>query len=371
MKLDSHPAMATMTLPTKPIAFVKPAITNKELKSVLECLIADKISFGQVVKDFEKECAKQFQFANAISVSSLHSGYHLSLLGISIQKDDEIIISSMAPLACLDAIGQLQARPVIVDVAKESFHPNIESMTSRITGKTRAIILQYPFGSFKNYNELFQKPSFKGKNIAIIEDISEILRPEYNARQIASHSTISILSFEENMPLTMGKGAVLLVNSKKIFEKLKNLKAHRGSPDYRVRYDYNITDYQAAMGFEQLGNLNQLIKRRREIGKAYLEAVFKSRFCTFFKYPEIDSYGSFAVFSVATSNEIISLLKKKNIESKKILPNQPLYRLLRLNQNEFPNTEKLYQQGALLPIYPHLRSQEVAAITHTLKKIVV
>ena len=86
----------------KPIAFVKPAITKKELKSVLECIISDKISFGQVVKDFEKECAKQFHFADALSVSSLHSGYHLILLGISIKKDDEVIISSTAPLACLD-----------------------------------------------------------------------------------------------------------------------------------------------------------------------------------------------------------------------------------------------------------------------------
>ena len=169
----------------------------------------------------------------------------------------------------------------------------------------------------------------------------------------------------------MGKGSVLFTNLKTIFDRLKNLKAHRSNYDYRVRYDYNITDYQAAMGSEQLGNLEPLVRRRNEIGKSYLAAVSKSRFCTLFKYPEIDSYGSFPVFSSTSAAEVISFFKKKNVESKNILSPEPLHRLLKLNRNKFPNTEKLYQQGVLLPIYPHLTNQDVTTITNILKKIVV
>ena len=373
MKLGSYsyPMTVASSVPAKPITFAKPAITSKELKSVLECIIYDKISFGQVVKDFEEECTKQFYFANALSVSSFHSGYHLGLLGMSIKKDDEVIVSSIAPLACLDAIGHIQAKPIIIDISKASFHPNIESILNRITEKTKAIILHYRFGSFKNYSELFEVLSSKKNDIVVMEDISEILRPKYNNRQIGSLSQVSILSFEENMPLTMGKGSVLLTNSETMFNKLKNLEAHRSNHVYQVRYDHNITDYQAAMGFEQLKNLSRLIKRRKEIGNIYLDTIFRSQFRTFFKYPEVDSYGSFPILSSTSSAEIISLLKKKNIESKKILSFEPLHRLLKLNRNEFPNTEKLYQQGVLLPIYPHLTNQDITLIINILKKIVV
>ena len=353
------------------IAFIKPAITVKELKSVLDCIFHDEISFGKIAKKLESECSRSFGFKNSLVVSSLHSAYHLAFLAFGLREGDEVIMPSTAPLAALDAIGYLKAVPVILDLAKESFHPDLEALTKKITPQTKVILLQYKFGSFKNYSQLYEKLKNHKRAIHILQDISEIPGSSFSGQKIGTDADMAVLSLEKSMPVTMGKGSVLFTNSGQLYQIANDLRnpATSVGRSYRVRYDYTITDYQAAMGIEQLSKLPVLLEQRKKIAKIYLQAVERSSLRTYFSYPESDGYGSFPVVFPQDAKEVMTYLKKKNMETCRILTHEPLHRLVQLSPLDFPNAERLYEKSILLPIYPHLTQSSIQTIAASIKNI--
>ncbi len=346
------------------IIFTKPTITTKELKSVLECMVQDEISCGKIVKNFENISSNVFGFKKALSAPSLNSAYHLALLGLGIQEGDEVIMTSLAPLGGLDAIGYLKATPVIIDAARGDFHPSMDQIMEKVNKNTKAIILSYPYGAFKNYDEL--KRRIKDlKRIKIIEDISEIIGFDFKKTSI---SDWTIISFHSDMLITMGNGAMLLTNADHLYSMAKDLQMHGGSRPYRIRYDYTITDYQAAMGLEQINHLETLSKRCRKIGHLYLEAIQQSRFKTYFKFKEMDIYSSFPVFSEKNTKDMIRHFKNFGIETRRIVNYSPLHQLMELSVANFRNTEGMYKRGILIPIYPHLNKQSIDRIILAIKK---
>ena len=348
------------------IVFMKPTITTREVRSVLECMIQDEISFGQVVRNFEQECASAFGFKKALSALSLHSAYHLAFLSMEIKEGDEIILPANAPVAALDAIGYLNAKPVLVDIEREGYHASPEQICQKISPKTKAVILSYPYGAFKNYNDL--RSEFQAeRKIKIIEDISEIAGQEFDENMIGAASDIAIISFHEDMIMTMGKGAVFLTNSNRAYSIAKDLRMHGSSRTYRVRYDYTITDYQAAIGLEQLNNLTAILERRKKIGAVYIESISKSYLNAYFKFSGLDTYAAFPIVSAMGLTHCLKYFKLRNIEVRKLSNKKPLHHLLGLPISNFPNIEKLYQRGIFIPIYPYLTKRGVERISSAIR----
>ena len=351
------------------IAFIKPAITVKELKSVLDCIFRDEISFGKIVEQLEVKCRESFGFKNSLVLPSHHAAYHLAFLAVGLKVSDEVIIPSLAPLAALDAIGYCKATAKIIDISKNSFHPEVETFIKAITDKTKIVLLPYRFGSFKNYDALYRACEKYQGRIKFIEDISEMPGTSFLGKSVGTNADIALLSLEETMPVTMGKGSILLTNSKSLYQMGNDLRnpTKRSNSSYRVRYDYTITDYQAAMGLEQIDKLKALLEQRKKIAKLYLKGIDRSPFKTFFHYSESDGYGSFPIVSRKNKKEMITYFKKKKIETRAITAYEPLHRMLQLSSIDFPNTERLYEKGILLPIYPHLNQKSIGAIISSFK----
>lgn len=356
----------------KEIIFHKPTITKNDLKSVMESLILDEISNGQVVQNFEKEVAQAFDYKKALSVQSLQSAYHLAFMALDVKVEDEIILPNNAPLAALDAIGQLQATPVLTDTERESFHPSCQQIIEKITDKTKVILLHYPYGSFRDYQELYDYLDEKKlKSISVVEDISYIAGMEYEGSYIGSKAKLSLIGLHQDMLMTIGKGAVLLTNSKPIYAIAKDLRYQGGSRPYRVRFDYTIPDYQAAMALEQLSLLTSGLERRRKMGKLYLEALLQQDFLeTWFKTPVADSYSQFPVISKKPVEQTVHYFSSLNIEVQKLAARPFLNELIDLPSSDFPNSSRLYQRGVLLPLYPYLSKAHVQRIGEAIRAFV-
>ena len=65
----------------------------------------------------------------------------------------------------------------------------------------------------------------------------------------------------------------------------------------------------------------------------------------------------------------MTYLKKKNVETCRILTHEPLHRLVQLSPLDFPNAERLYEKSILLPIYPHLTQNSIQTIAASIKNI--
>jgi dTDP-4-amino-4,6-dideoxygalactose transaminase len=372
---QNMPAMRTESRSTTKgmIQYLRPTLSRNELKSVLESLVMEEVSFGQGVLNFEKAFARTFDFQHAAAVDSYTSAFHLALLACELTKEDEIILPVSAPLAVFDAVNYVGAKVVLLDLAKDSFHPEVEQIFAAVTKKTKVIYLPYSFGSYKDFRPLYEclessgLRNGKAQRVRVIEDISHIVGHEFNGRLAGSDADIAIAGLNEDHLMTIGKGAVVLTDSHNLFAIIKDLRVQGGNRPYRVRFDYTITDYQAAMGMEQLGNLAAIIERRRRIGVLYKEAVAVSRLKTYFNAPEADVCGAFPVIGEAEISHMQRYFSSLQIETRRVFPNGPLHHIMGLNPLDFPNGERIYQRGLLLPLYPMLNKAAVEKITAAIR----
>lgn len=356
------------------IEFSKPTITRNELTSVLESLIQDNLGVGSIVLNMEKDFARAFEFEKALAVNSHTSAWHLALLSINVRPDQDIILSANSPVAILDAISQVAANPLLVDIARNSFHPDVESIANAVTDNTAVVVISYAHGSFCDYDQLRSKienrkdllPATK-KKIKIIQDISFIAGAEAQGSFVGGLSDMTVLGLHEEHIMTIGKGALLLTDSKNLFSVAKDLRMHGGTKPYKVRYDYGLTDYQAAMALEQLSLLPNLLERRRKIAMHYLEALGKSRFTTFFSSLGIDTFTEFPVLTDAPLANVQRFFNSLNIETESAIPYSPLHKAIGLSAKRFQNTEKLFQRGIRLPLYPNLTKGNIERITNALR----
>ncbi len=354
------------------IVYTKPTLSKNDIKSVMECMVSDEISFGRIVGNYEKEFAGVFEAGHAISTSSLTSAYHLALMAMGVTAEDEVILPSTAPLAALDAINQIGAQVSLVDIDRTGFHPSDEAIINLLKEETRVIILTYPYGAFHGYQELRQHIDERNRsarrNTWLLEDISYIAGIEYSGSYVGTAGDAAIVGLHDDMLMTTGKGAMILTDSKSIYSAARDLRMHGGNRPYKVRYDYTITDYQAAMGIEQLGQLSAVLDRRRKMGQKYLEVMAPLKHLNSgFRHPDFDAYGAFPLLVEKPLDYMQRYFQSLHIGTRRTMQFGPLHGMLGLPASDYPNTERLYDRGIMIPLYPNLTKAGLDRIVNALK----
>ncbi len=64
---------------------------------------------------------------------------------------------------------------------------------------------------------------------------------------------------------------MVLSDSEDLISRINDLREYDNRDDYILRYNYKMTDIQAALGLSQLSFLEKFIERRREIAARYFQ----------------------------------------------------------------------------------------------------
>ncbi|MEM7180954.1 MAG: DegT/DnrJ/EryC1/StrS aminotransferase family protein [Spirochaetota bacterium] len=347
------------------IEFNRPTLSKEELKTVLECLVDDLLYTGSIVNRFEKEFRSTFQLKNTISTNSLTAAYHLSFMALGIGKGDKILLSSLAPHQALDAIFLVGAEPIVVDIGKNSFHMSAEGLQAAIqTHIPIAILVDHSFGC------LYKMPENLPENTYLIEDYSEALGADSENIAVGKQGHISICGLSENHVITVGNGAMLNTSDNTLAQNIRELKFQSQVPRKEAvpKYEYNLIDYQAAIGIEQLSKLGLIIERKKRIAQIYLQAVLSSDHQTFFQKADHDQFNRFPVIIAKSFNEVERYFKSIQIATQRTT-SSPIHRILGLANSDFPNTERVYQRGHCIPIYPNLSKDNINRIASSLRGI--
>jgi perosamine synthetase len=356
-----------LTAKNQNIEFSRPTLSKEELETVLDCLVDDLVSTGIIVDRFEKDMKSTFKFKNVVSVNTLSSAYHLSLLALDIQENDNIIISPFASHSAFDAILMLKAKPVLVDLGKSSFHFDIEEFKNRVAEVSpKAILIDHTFGCLFDIKKYLSTEN----TIPVIEDFSEVLGADSEEIPIGKQGLISICGMSPQHVITTGSGAIIVSSNDTIADKIRFLKTgpkEKRSPN-EPKYDFNLLDFQAAIGIEQISKLGVLIDRKKRIAQIYLQAVLASTHETFFKNAAGDQFNRFPIIINKPIEEVGHYFKSLQIGIDRTAKN-PLHKILELEASKFPNSERLYQRGICIPIYPNLTKDNVNRIAKSIKGI--
>ncbi len=336
----------------------KPTLDESDLFSVSEVIRSGRIAQGEAVETFEKKVAKFIGVDGAVSTNTGTSALHLALLALEIKEGDYVAIPSFVCTALLNAVKYVGAQPTLVDIDPETYNIDVSDLKKRIRKSTKAIILPHQFGLPADLDEI------TSLGIPVIEDCAQAIGAVYKGKKAGSIGRLSCFSFYATKVLSTGEGGMVVSDSKNLLKKIRDLRDYDNKKDYSIRYNYKMTDIQAAMGISQLKKLDSFLLKRVKIAKRYSSELqelcdvpaisYKDRKHIFFRFI-IQIHGSVS--------KAIKFFSEKNVTCMRPVF-KPIHKYLQING--FPNTDTVWNKTISIPIYPSLTDKEICKILDVL-----
>jgi dTDP-4-amino-4,6-dideoxygalactose transaminase len=369
------------------------AIDEEEISEVEKVLRSGWLTMGPKVQEFEQLFSQYIGVKNAVAINSCTAGLHLSLVAAQIGQGDEVIVPTYTFASTANTVVWTGAKPVLVDIEKGGFNISIEAIKKAITDKTKAIIPVHYGGMPCDMTQILE--IVKQFNLKIIEDSAHTIGVKYKDKNIGTIGDATAFSFYATKNLTTGEGGMVTTEDKEIADKIRTLRLHGMTKDAWKRYDQkgswyyeislpgfkcNMTDIQAAMGIVQLGKLDKLNKKRRDLAQ-YLSSKLNKiegiilpkeksdRGHCWHLYPIRIDLEKFTI----TRDQFINALNHENIgTSVHFIPlhRHPFYNIkYSLKSFEFPNAEEIYHQEISLPLYPLMTTSDADDVVLAVEKI--
>ena len=276
-----------MTKSKRYIVFGSPYIGQDEIKEMVKTLKSGWIGAGPKVAKFEELVSQYVGAKFGLALNSCTAGLHLSLLVCGIGQGDEVITTPLTFCATVNAIIHSGAKPVFVDVDRETMNIDVKQIEQAITKRTKAIMPVHLAGRPCEMDTIMRIA--KKHNIFVIEDAAQALGSEYKGRKIGSIGDLTCFSFYVTKNIITGEGGMVTTNNKNFADKIKIYALHGMSKDAWKRYSddgykhyeviypgfkYNMTDMQASLGIHQIKRIEDFDKKRQKIWDLY-NAGFK------------------------------------------------------------------------------------------------
>ena len=360
-----------------------PYIGKDEINEVVDTLRSGWLTTGPKTKIFENEFKKYIGSKYAVAISSCTAGLHLGLLAAGIKKGDEVISTPYTFASTILAILEVGAKPVFVDIRKDTLNLDESQIESKVGRRTRAI-LPVHFAGLPCEMSLISKIAKRHK-LFIIEDAAHAVGSSYGGKKIGNIGDLAAFSFYATKNLTTGEGGMVTTNNRAIAEKVRILSLHGISKDSFKRYakggswyyevlekgfKYNMMDIQAALGIHQLKKLEWMNKRRKEIVDQYNRAFADMDEIISNPLPKNMGH-SWHLYVLQLDldklsidrNSFIDELKKRNIgTSVHFIPvfRHPYFqKALKIKPAMFPVTDMIYKRVVSLPLYPSMTDTDV------------
>lgn len=339
----------------------RPAINEEDMKRVLAVLQSGSLVQGEEVRQFEIEMASFIGVKSAVAVSSGTAALHLALLALHVGPGDEVIIPSFVCTALLNAVRLVGATPVLADIDERHFNMAANDVQRRLTPKTKALIVPHLFGQAADLGELV------ALGIPVIEDCAQSLGSHYLGKMTGSYGVISIFSFYATKLLATGEGGMVMSCDDRLINDILDLRDYDEKDHDRLRYNYKLTDIQAALGRSQLERLPDFLKRRQSIAQQYDHTLQSLGFPVPSKQPDRDHIYYRYILTHHHAQTLINAMNDRGVACRR-----PIYRPLHyyLGGTNFPVTERAWQCTLSIPIYPGLQDDDISHIEDALKTII-
>jgi dTDP-4-amino-4,6-dideoxygalactose transaminase len=352
---------------------------------------ADKYKGGVEIQALEKAWSEKFGNKHSIAINSCTSALHVACMAIGLKKGDEVIVSPYSMTCSATAPLLCGATPVFADVEKDYFCLDYNSVFSKVTEKTKAIIVVDLFGQpFSRELEKF----CDNNGIYLIEDAAQAVGSQRSGVYAGSFGHIGCFSFTQGKHLTAGEGGMITTNDENLARKCRLLLNHAEAVvnDLHVEetnliesfglesmwgFNMRMTEIQAAIIQEQLKKVDFFIGKRQEnaeylqykgLNKFYFlkSAPIRtncthSYYCQVFLYNQEKAEGIHRDTFINAVKAELTPMRGREDEGVRIGNGyiKPLYRMPIFSSDnvwdswnpEFPNVEKLWKDELFLHLY--------------------
>jgi CDP-6-deoxy-D-xylo-4-hexulose-3-dehydrase len=346
-----------------------------DIESLSKTVSSGQLTMGQKVKEFEISMSKYLKVKHFIMVNS-GSSANLAVIeallrpsvGQALLKTgDSILVPSVAWPTTIWPLVQLGLKPVFVDVEPDTIAIDL-AVAQKIVDKDeniKAIFAIHPLG-YAIDNELLDN-FCRSNNLIQINDVCESLGSWRNEIHAGTRGLASTYSFYFSHHITTMEGGGIATNNDALADDLRAIRSHGWSRDRTdveewrkdigsmeskfqfITTGFNIRpmEIQAAIGIEQLNDLDSFIGRRVKIANKVSKSLANTKLEVIDAGYKKAQYHSWMLIPIRINKEILpdekaELMKKleeKGIESRPVL------------------TGNFIRQTAIKKLYPEIKPE--------------
>ena len=344
-----------------------PWITDKETEYVSDaCANGWYSNWHGYLDRFEAAMADYSGARFALATSSCTGALHIAMKALGLGPGDEVIVPETTWVATVTCVCYVGAKPVFVDVERDTWCLDPESFARAITVRTKAVIPVHMYGHPADMDAIEELARENG--IAVIEDAAPGIGSKYKGRPTGTLGLAGTFSFQGAKPIVTGEGGMLVTNDENFYDRAYYYWDHCRDPNATlmttgIGLKYKMSNIQAALGLAQIERADEIIGKRRQIFQWYRERLGHINGLTL-NVERPDCYNNFYVPTIVldrdfgiTPTDLMARLDDEGVR------NRPFFRCISklpmFEPAETPVADHLAARGINLPCATLLREEDV------------
>ena len=264
------------------IPFNRPFFSGKEFEFIQQAIANWQLSGdGAFTRKCHALLEGELGVPKALLTTSCTHALEMAALLLEVKPGDEVIIPSFTFVSTVNAFVLRGARPVFIDIRRDTLNLDEIKLESLITPRTKAIVVVHYAGVACDMDSILQVAGRHG--IPVVEDNAHGLFGKYKGRYLGTLGCLATQSFHETKNFTCGEGGALLINDPQFIERAEVIREKgtnrsrffRGQVDKYTWVDigssYLPSDMLAAYLYAQLEARESIQAMRQRIWKYYDE----------------------------------------------------------------------------------------------------
>lgn len=325
------------------------------------------------VKSFEKNFAAFIGTDHCVACANGTDAIEILLKSMGVGKGDEVIVPAISWIATSEAVSNMGATPVFVDVEADYFCIDPNLITDKITKKTKAIIPVHLYGHPANMMEIMKIAT--EYDLLVLEDCAQAHGAEIEGKRVGTFGHAASFSFFPGKNLgAFGDAGGMVSNDAEIATKARMISQHGQSGKKHTHLiegrNSRMDGLHAAILDVKLKYLDEWTDQRISHAQKYKDLL--AGFAVVLPGVQNNTKHVFHLFVIRSKNreKLIHYLKDKGVSTAIQYPNAlpflDAYKSQCYTEADFPVANALQHEIVSLPMFPELDEGEISFIANLL-----
>lgn len=229
---------------------------------------------GPEVVELEKKLAEHTGVKHVLACASGTDALLMPLMALGIGQGDEVITTAFSFIATAETIVLAGAKPVYVDIDKQTYNIDPKAIEKAITSKTKAIMPVSLYGQMADMDEI--NAIAKKHGLHVIEDTAQSYGATYKGKRSGAVTTAAGTSFYPAKPLgCYGDGGAVFTNDDNLAKIMREIREHGSEKRYyhtRLGINGRLDTIQCAVLLAKMERYEWEIAQRQRVADRYNQA---------------------------------------------------------------------------------------------------
>ncbi|MBI3311915.1 MAG: DegT/DnrJ/EryC1/StrS family aminotransferase [Candidatus Omnitrophica bacterium] len=353
---------------------IKPEI-DRAIQRVLD---RGQFVLGPEVEALEREVASYCGVRYAVAVASGTDALELALRAAGIGPGDEVITTAFSFFATAEAILNVGASCVFVDIDPTSYTLDPRQVKAKLSPRTKALLPVHLYGHPCRMGALMRIA--RAHRLMVIEDCAQALGARDHGKRVGSFGQAGCVSFYPSKNLgAYGEGGMVVTRDAKLAERIRLLRNHGSRARYQHRLvgaNSRLDELQAAILRVKLRHLDRWNDARRSRARRYAEAFQRHvvpGVVLPHERPACEAVYHLYSIRMRNRDRVQRRLAAQGIATQvaypSTIPAQPALAPMGYGRERYPVAEAVARDILALPIYPELSAEQIEYVVKQIAQV--